>query len=273
MSPGDDAGRTRARTALSAAAAAAGAVAMVLVTAAVAAQLFGARSTGGIGPDPTPTAGLVVYPTSAPVSPSVFEGGQIVFSYWDPDAYFEVPPRTDGWRQTFGTAELEVSDSHVGLKPRVWDPISYDPSYCGTKVGERGYVGFGALLDSVDVKEANKTVLEAWRDGLAYDEEEGSADPVPGPQQEITLDDGTTAWVSTVTDDWSPAPGSCDTRRVAVTVLSLDTPPGVASAIAFRHVGTRADVPNDEFEEILRSVHRLPADEGADQAANLIGPR
>ncbi len=125
MSPGSDAGRTRALTALATAAAAA-AVVMVLVTTAVATQKFASRQTDAApATGPTTSNPSIGYPSVTPVTSTVFEDGQIVSGDAASNAYFEVPSRKDGWTTSSLEDWIEIPAVIDGPKPRTLQPALY----------------------------------------------------------------------------------------------------------------------------------------------------
>ena len=263
MSPGNDAGRTRALTALATAAAAA-AVVMVLVTAAVATQQFVRRDTGAAPTtDPTSSGPSIRYRPSTSMTPTVFEHGQIVRSDAASNASFEVPASKDGWTTSTLEDWIGIPDVIPGPKPRAHQPASYRKGYCEADPEDAlAYVGLGAPpeVDSDDVKDWNEQLLESWRAALAEDaKKEHLGSPVVQPARELTLDDGTTAWMSSLTSPWQPPKHSCGTSRVAVSLLSIDTGRNVATMTALRHVGTEADLPRKRLQKILESIRPLPA--------------
>ena len=263
MSPGNDAGRTRVLTALATAAAAA-AVVMVLVTAAVATQQFARRDTGAARvTSPTSRSPSIQYRPDTPIQPTLFEHGQIVRSDTANNAYFEVPASRDGWTTSTLEDWIGIPDVIAGPKPRAHQPASYRTGFCEADPEDAlAYVGLGVPPedDSDDVKGWNEQLLESWRAALAEDaKKEHLGSPVVQPARELTLDDGTTAWMSSLTSPWQPAKHSCGTSRVAVSLLSIDTGAKVATVTAFRYLGTGADLPAGTVQKILESVRQLSA--------------
>jgi hypothetical protein len=264
MSPGNDAGRTRALTALATSAAAA-AVVMVLVTVAVATQQFARRDTEAAKVTGSPSSRPSIrYPSRTPIAPKVFEGGQIVAGDTDSNAYFEVPSAGEGWTTSNLEDWIAIPDVIDGPKPRTLQPALYGHGYCeADPEGARAYVGLGVTpeFDSDDIKGWNEALLKSWRAALADGaKEDHIGAPVVQPARELTLNNGTTAWTSSLTSPWRAEKDTCDTDRVEVTLLSIDTGRKVATMTAFRYLGTGADLRPDLLQKILESIRPLPAD-------------
>ena len=195
----------------------------------------------------------------------MFEDGQIVSSDTASNAYFEVPPSRDGWTTSTLEDWIEIPAVIDGPKPRTMQPAIYGKGYCeADPEGARAYVGLGVPpeADSDDVKGCERAAPEVLAGCPCRRGERGriSRAPVVQPARELTLDDGTTAWMSSLRSPWQPAEDTCETSRVAVSLLSIDTGRNVATVTAFRYLGTGADLPPETLQKILESVRPLPAD-------------
>jgi hypothetical protein len=255
MGSGNDVRRPRGLAALASVTAAV-AVVTVLVTAAVAAQRYAARP-GASTPSPTATGPSIEYPSVTAITPSVFDDGQIVYGDTSRNAYFEAPSASAGWTYEEGTIiGVESPPDYTGPAPVVRAPVSLDLGWCAPDPSaQRAYVGFGVSVVSQDAQAANATIVGSWHRGLGWAKRQRDrATPVVGPQRSVTLGDGGTAWLTTLTSRWHTAEKPCGVDRVSVSVLSRDTGDQIASVVGYRRLGTGADLSLADLTEILETV-------------------
>jgi len=232
------------------------AVVTVLTSGAVAGQRFATRDSGSDGPT-TPAAQTtgtptIAYPTIDKPTSSVFENGQLVTGDAKRNAYFEVPADWD-YLDTM-LIGLETKDSYRGLLPRVFGAAYYDADWCGTDdlpVG-RAYFGLTGPVGTDDVRAANLKARDSWVAGLSFDQKLGDKPPTTTSPRALTLDDGTTAYVSSVSGRMTD--GECASDLVKVTVLSIDTGEYVATVVGHRFLGTGKDLSEAMLMKVLTSV-------------------
>jgi len=254
---------TRRNTGLAAVAVATAvaAVVTVLVSAAVAGQRFATREDAAASDSPTshPSGSsgspTIVYPTDKPPTSTVFTNGQLVIGDTAKNAYFEVPARSQGWEYRDSMIlGLEVKDSYVGLLPKVFGAAYYDVDWCGSDSlpTGRAYFGLTGPVDTDDVQAANLKARDGWVAGLSFDLKKGDPRPRATTPRELTLADGTEAWVSSVEGRMSD--GECASDKLKVTVLSIDSGANVATVVGHRYVGTGKDLSDAMVMKVLTSV-------------------
>ena len=269
MSRGNDAGRTRALTALATTAAAA-AVVTVLVTTAVATQKFASRQTDAApATGPTSSNPSIGYPSLTPVTSTVFEDGQIVSSDAASNAYFEVPSRRDGWTTSTLEDWIEIPAVIDGPKPRALQPASYRKGYCEADPEDAlAYVGLGVPLDpdgvegSDNVKGCERADHEVLAGFPCRRGERGPSRRTRRPAGKRVDARRRDNCLDVIAEEPLAARGGARLRE-----QSGRRQPAqhrhrseVATVTAFRFLGTGADLPAETLQKILESVHPLPGE-------------